>query len=192
MGGVLVALLAVMAAAVYRAGTRPTPDLLLPDASLFVPTAEAARRNSEPLRRAVASAVSAIADPAWRVEADATVFEPDRLHEKIDGRAELYLRAGVRRLVAVTIASGDRFVDALVYDMGRPDAADERLADERPAGVSGIEIGRRGYTVAGSRFFVVACYYAQILASDDSAETARVAEALAHRLAPALGNTRCR
>lgn len=191
-GGVLLAILFVIAVAVYRAGGRPSPDLLAPDPSLFARPPEAARGGSEPLRHAVASTASGLTDAAWHVEADATAFEPDRLHEKIDGRAELYLRAGVRHLVAVTVASGDRFIDALVYDMGRPDAADQRLADERPPGARSTGIGRDGYAAAGSYFFATACFYAQIVASDDSAATARGAELLARRLAPALENTSCR
>jgi len=212
---VLIAVLPLIAAAVYVAGGRPDPELLPPALSsgpasagpqvanagssssgsapaTTSPSGPAPTATALPLDLAVARFVGSVSEPGWTVDAAPVAFEAARLYEKIDGRADLYLRRGVRRLVSTSLASGDHFIDAFVYDLGTPVGADGLLQEERSSGAREVSIGRGGYVAAGSVFFTVECYYVQLIGSDTAAETERATAAFGRGLAPLLGSVPCR
>ncbi len=156
------------------------------------PSQPAAAPALASLDAALARFVAALPRPGWSVDAAPAAFEASRLYEKIDGRADLYLRHGVRRLVATSLASGDHFIDAFAYDLGTPAAAAGLLREERPSGARDLPVGQGGYTVAGSLFFTIDCYYVQLVGADAEGETEAAAAAFGRGLAPLLGRTPCR
>lgn len=107
-------------------------------------------------------------DPAWAASGPVQRFRPDNLYEKIDGRAEQYLHYDVAGLETVSYADRKdptRFLDAFVYDMGKPANAFGIYSVERPQGAKPVPLGEQGYRADASCFFTRGRYYVQVVAS---------------------------
>ncbi|MFH1419828.1 MAG: DUF6599 family protein, partial [Planctomycetota bacterium] len=120
-----------------------------------------------------------------------SVFTPDRLHEKINGRAELYLRFHV---VSLTFGSyrhsvnGEQTIDVYWYDMGEAENAFGIYETESPPGAASLEIGHGGYQAGGAVFFVKDSSYVQVLPSGVDAADADAALEIARLIAEVAGS----
>jgi hypothetical protein len=96
-------------------------------------------------------------------------FGPDDLYKKIDGRAELYLTAGVVGMRCQRLAEraqADSWMEVFVYDMGAPDNAFTVFSKQRRPGVQ--ELSELAYQTANSLHFAHGKYYVEIVAGAPS------------------------
>ena len=116
--------------------------------------------------------------PGWTKIGETRVFEAADLWQYVDGDAERYLRAGVRR----TLAAGYRYRDGVeavadVHLMASPAAAAALFESEPPAGSRAVPLGDAGRTWGQSVTFRRGPFFVRLTAYQDSpqAEAALVA-----------------
>ena len=193
----LLAMIPVLAAAVYVTGQRYDPRLFALDESLLSgsrPTRTKAALRDLPAERdgedagspapaaggAGAFTVAPRTDIAgWTIDGTVERFTADTLYQKIDGRADAYLQHGVRSLQCVSYTDGPRFADVFVYDMGTPDQAAAVFAAERPGQSIPVALGTQAYRAGASYFFTAGRHYVQVVASDSDDILAEVGLRLA-------------
>lgn len=164
-------------------------------------SAAASANNSPPAQQAAgrqpAGAPAPAADfvpplpPGLHAMNPAESFTAETLSDKIDGKAELYLSAGVVGMrcqrVAVTPRADARgpagappaWFEAFAYDMGTPENAFSVYSSQKRTATSEAGIGDYGY-IAGNQVCVVhGQYYLEFVGADDSAATRDGALALA-------------
>lgn len=98
-------------------------------------------------------------------------FDAATLSDKINGKAELYLSAGFKRLHSQRLqaeTAGDVWMEVFVYDMQTPQNAFAVFSAQRRADAQKLEMGQYGYQTANALFFVHGPYYVEIVASDRS------------------------
>lgn len=98
-------------------------------------------------------------------------FDAATLSDKINGKAELYLSAGFKRLYSQRLKAGiagDVWMEIFVYDMQTPQNAFAVFSAQRRADAQKLDIGQYGYQTANALFFVHGPYYVEIVASDQS------------------------
>jgi hypothetical protein len=96
-------------------------------------------------------------------------FDAATLSDKIDGKAELYLSAGFRRLHSQRLKSesaGDAWMEVFVYDMQTPQNAFSVFSAQRREDAQTLDLGQYGYQTANALFFVHGPYYVEVVASD--------------------------
>jgi hypothetical protein len=96
-------------------------------------------------------------------------FDAATLSDKINGKAELYLSAGFKRLQSQRLkaeSAGDVWMEVFVYDMQTPQNAFAVFSAQRRADAQELELGQYGYQTANALFFVHGPYYVEIVASD--------------------------
>lgn len=111
-------------------------------------------------------------DASWARSGAIQHFTAANLFEKINGRAEEYLQFGVVALDTVTYTDRreeGRFLDAFVYDMGKPANAFGIFSMERGRGAQPVALGEKGYRAGASCFFIRGRHYVQVVASDKGA-----------------------
>lgn len=131
-------------------------------------------------------------DPAWTLSGAVERFRPDNLYEKINGKADQYLRNGVAGLTAASYTDrrdAKRFLDVYLYDMGNSRNAFGIFSGERPAAAATAKLGDQGYRVEASYFFTRGRYYVQVLASDRGKLLEEAGLKLARTLDALLGST---
>ncbi|MCF8049795.1 MAG: hypothetical protein K9L59_01055 [Desulfobacterales bacterium] len=103
------------------------------------------------------------------------VYDPERLADKINGKAELYLSAGVQHLTARRLAmDGDgAWLEVFVYLMESPmDAYAVYSAQYRP-GAAPAGVSRYSYTTENALFFIHGPFYVEIVSAAVGPETQR-------------------
>jgi hypothetical protein len=98
-------------------------------------------------------------------------FDAATLSDKINGKAELYLSAGFKRLHSQrlkTESAGDAWMEVFVYDMQAPQNAFSVFSAQRRQDAQTLELGQYSYQTANALFFVHGPYYVEIVASDQS------------------------
>jgi hypothetical protein len=154
-----------------------------------VTAAGRSNRAGETLGDAAIAAENPFPDPDledWQAPRHADRFAADELYVKIDGRAEAYLRFHVVGLTFGTYVyrrDAGRTIDVYWYDMGTPENAQAMYASEEPPDAAPAPVGRKGYQAGGAVFFCQGSSYVQILPSRLDEADARVALAIAERLA---------
>ena len=124
----------------------------------------------------------------WETLGSAEFFDADKLYEKINGRAELYLAHHVRGLTCLSLIEPEgQFIDIYVYEMGQPPDAFGIFSAQRAPGQPDEDLGRGGYRSESSFFFCTGSYYVQVLASDRTEPLRRVAAGIARLLDSRLG-----
>jgi hypothetical protein len=181
----LLALLPLVAAAVYLKGQQVDPRLFALDPALLEQPADPPAGAIARPRPDISLPIE-LALPGWTVDGGVETFTADTLYRKIDGRAEEYLKYGCRRLQFVSYASGSRFVDLYLYELATSSQAAAVFAAERPPRASRLRIGQEGYCVDASCFFYAGPYYAQIVGSEAGAELDEAAKTIAHGLDAAI------
>jgi len=114
------------------------------------------RRDSSVLSSASPPALEApTARPAgveiegWEIDA-VELYAPEKLHEKIDGRAGLYLSYDARELrYTLYKGPGDREAEVYHYTMASPIDAFGIFTEERPAGAASAGVGDYAYSDGG-------------------------------------------
>ena len=126
---------------------------------------------------------------AWRAPDNVTVYTPDNLWEKINGRADFYLAYHVERMIFGTYRAEDdptRMIDVYWFDLGEPDNAFAVYQAEYGGQVQRLDVGREGYRAGGSIFFCKAGYYLRIEAPSDEPVYLEAGAAIAQALAAAI------
>ena len=98
-------------------------------------------------------------------------FDAATLSDKINGKAELYLSAGFKRLHSQRLKTentGDVWMEVFVYDMQTPQNAFSVFSAQRREEAQTLDLGQYGYQTSNAIFFVHGPYYVEIVASDRS------------------------
>jgi hypothetical protein len=98
-------------------------------------------------------------------------FDAATLSDKINGKAELYLSAGFKRLHSQRLkaeTAGDVWMEVFVYDMQSPQNAFSVFSAQRREDAQNLDLGQYAYQTANALFFVHGPYYVEIVASDRS------------------------
>jgi hypothetical protein len=126
----------------------------------------------------------------WEAPARVFRYAPDTLHEKINGRAEVYLHYGVVGLTFGTYrhqTNAGRRVDVYWYRMTAPTGARAVYEAEAPPSMPPLDIGERAYRAGGAVFFQRGAHYVQVLPAGLDEASAEAAEHLARQLAERIG-----
>lgn len=178
----LLALIPLVAAAIYVKGQRYDPRIFALDESLLDEPAVARAAWGLP------APAMALAPPAagWRADGAVETFAADALYQKIDGRADEFLKRGARGLQAASFTDDRVFIDVLVYDMTTPDEAAAMLAAERPPQPAPLELGDEAYGAEASYFFRRGRFYVQVMTSESGAPSAAAGLNLARQVDGAI------
>jgi hypothetical protein len=126
----------------------------------------------------------------WEVPARVFQYGPDTLHEKINGRAEIYLHYGVVGLTFGTYrdrTNAGRQLDVYWYHMTDATGARAVYEAEAPPSMPPLEIGERAYRAGGAVFFQRGVHYVQVLPSSLDEGSAAAAEEVARQMAECIG-----
>ncbi len=198
----LLSLLPVIAAVVYVTGQRFDPNVFALDAGALsartvAPLQPAPAASSDPelfAARPRASAAGVLSERLasfdWPADAPVERFTPTTLYQKIDGRADEYLRDGFVGLESASYARGAQFIDVFAYDMGSELHARARFSAERPPRAITAPLGQDAYCVASSCFFVDGRYYVQVVGSERGADVERAVLQAARAVADAIARRR--
>jgi hypothetical protein len=122
----------------------------------------------------------------WRAPAEAEVYEPHALYEKIDGQADELIEAGCTGLTFGTYTSdtdATNTIDVYWYDMGRAEAAAALYTFEKPPDAPALSVGAAGYQAGSAVFFWKGTSYVQILPSRPDEPFAAAAREIAEQIA---------
>ena len=112
-------------------------------------------------------------------------YDGETLSDKIDGRAELYLQAGLVSMTARRWARSndpDSWLELMVYTMASPEAAYAVFSGQRRTGAQPLMLGRDSYLAENAGFLVEGSVYVEAVASRTGLEeTIRSALALFDR-----------
>ncbi|MGA2274479.1 MAG: DUF6599 family protein [Bryobacteraceae bacterium] len=126
--------------------------------------------------------------PGWTKRGETRLFEAADLWKYVDGDAERYLRAGVRRTLTANYRYGDT-VEAVadIHLMDAPSGAASIFASEPSAGSRPVAIGDAGRSYGQSLTFSRGRFFVRLVAYQDTPQTERalvgLAQAIARRLA---------
>lgn len=115
----------------------------------------------------------------------------DRMHEKINGEDEAYLKHGCLALAAMTLTNADSAatIDIYLYQMATPAAARAIFEEQTPPdGPTYVDIGDKAYTSWGSCYVRAGPLYLKLIAGDAgaaAAEALNLARQFTKKLAPA-------
>ncbi len=110
------------------------------------------------------------------------IFDAATLSDKINGKAELYLSAGFKRLHSRRFkvdTAGDGWMEAFVYDMQTPQNAFSVFSAQRRQDAQTLDVGQYGYQTPNAIFFVHGPFYVEIIASDVTESTRQPMRTLA-------------
>ncbi len=93
-------------------------------------------------------------------------YRPERLADKIDGKAELYLSAGVHQLTAqrMTADDGD-WLEVFAYRMETPMDAYAVYSSQYREGASPAGVSRYSYSTENALFFIHGPFYVEIVSA---------------------------
>lgn len=95
-------------------------------------------------------------------------FDSQRLSDKIDGKAELYLSAGFKTLTSQRFKEArdpDSWMEAFVYDMGSGPNAFSVFSTQRRQSARSLDLTQNAYCTSNALFFTHGPYYVEIIAS---------------------------
>ena len=117
----------------------------------------------------------------WAKTGDIRIFEAADLWKYIDGEAERYLKAGVRR-VSTTDYKFQNKVDAVVdiYTMGNAEGAEKIFQSEPAVDVKPTQLGDAARLSSQSLVFRKGAYLVRIVAYEESEETQKALLQLGH------------
>jgi len=130
---------------------------------------ESAATASKPAAR-----TPAVGEPLRPIPADMSALTPpesfdrETLSDKIDGKAELYLSAGVIRLDCQRLALAgqpDLWIEVFIYDMGSPQNAFAVFSTQRRADAVLLDIGGFSYRAGNALFIAHGPYYLELIAA---------------------------
>ena len=136
---------------------------------------------SVPVRAAIPDLVSPWPE-VLRPMSAAETFSPATLSDKIDGKAEVYLPAGVvglRCQRATLVSSPQTWLEMFAFDMGKPAAAYSVFSSQRRPDVTDMSLGDYAYRAGNELAFVHGPFYVEVVATDEAPATIAAATALA-------------
>jgi hypothetical protein len=114
----------------------------------------------------------------------AETYDAIRLSDKINGKAELYLAAGFRKLETRRFAlesDPNHFLERYVYDMGHRRGAFAVYSAQRRQNAEPLALAADAYRSANGLFLTHGQFYVEIIAADLSAQLLSRMESLALR-----------
>lgn len=120
--------------------------------------------------------------PAIRPMSAAEAFVPATLSDKIDGKAEVYLAAGVSGLHCQRLAlihSPGSWIEMFVFDMGKPANAFSVFSSQKRTDVADLKLADYAYRAGNEIVFVHGSNYVELVATDESSPTLAAAAELA-------------
>jgi len=112
----------------------------------------------------------------------AEAFGPENLSDKIDGKAEVYLSAGVAGLRCQRMAlaaAPSTWIELFVFDMGKPPNAYSVYSSQRRSDVTDLQLADYAYRAGNEIALVHGPFYVEIVATDERPATIEAAGALA-------------
>lgn len=109
-------------------------------------------------------------------------YQPENLSDKIDGKAELYLAAGFRRMQSQRfglVGQSEKWMERFIYDMGQLRGAFAVFSAQRRSNIDPLELTPYAYQASNGLFFVHGRYYVEIIAAQVDPELQVQMEALA-------------
>lgn len=98
-------------------------------------------------------------------------FDRQNLSDKIDGKAELYLSAGFKRLISQRFKDehkADLWMETFVYDMGTIQNAFSVFSTQRRNDAATLDLAQNAYRTSNALFLTHGRYYLEIIASKAS------------------------
>ncbi len=95
-------------------------------------------------------------------------FDSENLSDKINGKAEFYLPAGFKALVAQRFAAQSlpgHWMEVFLYDMGDPRNAFAVYSGQRRSGAQDLDLTVHAYGTDNAVFFTLGGHYVEIIAS---------------------------
>jgi ferredoxin len=125
--------------------------------------------------------------PGWMKVGEARLFEAVDLWKYVDGDAERYLRAGVRRTLTANYRYGDA-VEAVadIYLMEAPRGAAAIFESEPSSGSRPVALGDAGRSYGQSLTFRQGAFFVRLVAYEDTPQTERALVSLAQAIAARL------
>jgi hypothetical protein len=171
----VLACLAAIAAGLYRHQSRMNPAVVnFLEAHTASPNAGAAPGDTAAALFELPAGVAPLT-PAEH-------FDRDSLSEKIDGKAELYLSAGFRRLDCQRVQPATppgSWVEVFIYDMGSVQNAYAVFSLQRRTDSEALSLAEFAYRAENALFLVHGPYYLEVIASGTDEALMRSAEQLA-------------
>lgn len=109
-------------------------------------------------------------------------FDPATLSDKIDGKAELYLSAGFRRLETQRFRARDAgggWMELFLYDMGSRENAFAVYSSQQREDAQPLDVSRDSYRTENALYWVHGPYYAELIASESSEPVRQAMQAIA-------------
>jgi hypothetical protein len=109
-------------------------------------------------------------------------YQPENLSDKINGKAELYLAAGFRRMQSQRfglVGQSEKWMERFVYDMGQLRGAFAVFSAQRRSNIDPLALTPYAYRASNGLFFVHGRYYVEIIAAAVDPELQGQMEALA-------------
>jgi hypothetical protein len=124
---------------------------------------------------ALSPAVNAFVDlPSELTPASAPeIFTPDNLYDKIDGKAELYLSAGVLGMRCQRFALKDdpnTWMEFFVYDMDNLRQSFAAYSMQQRADAQSLDLATYAYQTKNALFFCCGCYYIEAVTASPAEE----------------------
>lgn len=129
----------------------------------------------------------------FRVSSPVKQWTAEKMHEKINGEDEVYLKAGCLGLAAMTLSNGPgtETIDLYLFEMRAPGSAEKVFAEQAPPGDAPtpadrptyVDLGDKAYTTYGSCYLRVGRFYLKVLVNGESKGAADAAMALARKFA---------
>ncbi|RJR45834.1 MAG: hypothetical protein C4567_02955 [Deltaproteobacteria bacterium] len=118
----------------------------------------------------------------FRPQAAAQSYGPDNLSDKINGKADLYLKAGFNEMSCRSFGldgAGGAHVEVFLYDMGSPANAFAVFSGQRRPGSPDLPLTVNAYATANALFFTRGKFYVEIVADRASEAVQKSLEAYA-------------
>ncbi len=109
-------------------------------------------------------------------------YRPENLSDKINGKAELYLAAGFRRMQSQRFGLAGqpgKWMERFIYDMGQLRGAFAVFSAQRRSNIDPLALTPYAYQASNGLFFVHGRYYVEIIAAQVSRQLRVQMEALA-------------
>lgn len=109
-------------------------------------------------------------------------YQPENLSDKINGKAELYLAAGFRRMQSQRfglVGQSEKWMERFIYDMGQLRGAFAVFSAQRRSNIDPLALTPYAYRASNGLFFVHGRYYVEIIAAAVDPELQGQMEALA-------------
>lgn len=134
------------------------------------------RLQSQPTRApgvdAQTNALPSMSDdavPGLKPLSSAENYQPENLSDKINGKADLYLTAGFRRMQSQRfglVGQPAKWMERFIYDMGRLRGAFAVFSAQRRSNIDPLALTPYAYRASNGLFFVHGRYYVEIIAAE--------------------------